>query len=45
MFDAALEPKIFVTIPGARHNDAHEVGGDTYWEAWSAFLEAHLGPS
>ena len=42
VFDAALEPKTFVTIPGARHNDAHEV--ETYWEAWAAFVAAHLGP-
>ena len=43
VFDAATEPKVFATIPGAHHNDAHEVGGDVYWEAWSAFLAAHLG--
>jgi uncharacterized protein len=45
VFDAALEPKIFVTLPGARHNDAHEAGGEIYWEAWTAFLAAYLGPS
>jgi uncharacterized protein len=44
VFDAALEPKIFVTLAGARHNDAHEAGGETYWAAWNAFLAAHLGP-
>jgi hypothetical protein len=42
IFDAAAEPKTFVTIPGAHHNDAHEIGGETYWEAWTAFLAAHL---
>jgi uncharacterized protein len=42
VFDAALEPKVFVPIPGAHHNDGHEVGGETYWEAWTAFLAAHL---
>jgi uncharacterized protein len=42
VFDAASEPKILVTIPGAHHNDAHEIGGETYWEAWTAFLAAHL---
>ena len=42
VFDAASEPKVFVPIPGAHHNDAHEVGGETYWEAWTALLAAHL---
>ena len=35
---------IFVTIPGAHHNDADQAGGGTYWEAWTEFLAAHLGP-
>jgi fermentation-respiration switch protein FrsA (DUF1100 family) len=42
VFEAALEPKTFVTLPGARHNDIHEV--ESYWEAWAAFVSAHLGP-
>jgi fermentation-respiration switch protein FrsA (DUF1100 family) len=42
VFDAASEPKAFVPIPGAHHNDAHEVGGDVYWEAWTTFLTAHV---
>jgi fermentation-respiration switch protein FrsA (DUF1100 family) len=42
VFEAASEPKVFVTIPGAHHNDAHETGGETYWGAWTAFLAAHL---
>jgi fermentation-respiration switch protein FrsA (DUF1100 family) len=42
VFDAATEPKTFVTVPGARHNDAHLV--EVYWEAWATFLAAHLGP-
>lgn len=42
VFEAASEPKLFVTIPGAGHNDAHEVGGEAYWGAWAAFLAAHL---
>jgi fermentation-respiration switch protein FrsA (DUF1100 family) len=42
VFQAASEPKVFVTLPGARHNDAHEAGGETYWGAWDAFLAAHL---
>jgi uncharacterized protein len=43
VFDAGGEPKIFVALPGAHHNDAHEAGGETYWEAWTAFLAAHVG--
>jgi hypothetical protein len=42
VFEAASEPKVFVTLPGARHNDAHQAGGDIYWGAWTAFLAAHL---
>jgi fermentation-respiration switch protein FrsA (DUF1100 family) len=42
VFDAASEPKTFARIPGAHHNDAHEMGGDAYWGAWTAFLAAHL---
>ena len=42
VFEAASEPKAFVTIPGAHHNDAYEVGGEAYWGAWAAFLAAHL---
>jgi uncharacterized protein len=42
VFDAAAQPKVFVTIPGAHHNDAHEAGGEVYWDAWTTFLAAHL---
>ena len=42
VFEAASEPKTFVTLPGARHNDAHQAGGEIYWEAWGEFLAAHL---
>jgi fermentation-respiration switch protein FrsA (DUF1100 family) len=42
VFEAAAEPKVFAAIPGARHNDAHAVGGDAYWEAWSTFLAANV---
>src|SRR5262249_17529968 len=42
VFDAAREPKVFVTIPGAHHNDAHDVGGEAYWNAWAEFLAVHL---
>jgi hypothetical protein len=39
LFAAAPEPKTFVTIRGARHNDTYHVGGATYWEAWRTFLD------
>jgi fermentation-respiration switch protein FrsA (DUF1100 family) len=42
VFEAAGEPKRFVPIPGARHNDTYVVGGEPYWAAWEAFLAAHL---
>ena len=32
VFDAANEPKEFVTIPGADHNDLHVVGGEAYYQ-------------
>jgi fermentation-respiration switch protein FrsA (DUF1100 family) len=42
VFEAARPPKTFVTLPGARHNDAHVAGGETYWRAWATFLDTHL---
>jgi fermentation-respiration switch protein FrsA (DUF1100 family) len=42
VFEAARDPKAFQTIPGGRHNDLLEAGGEAYWRAWSEFLAAHL---
>ncbi|HEX9709857.1 MAG TPA: alpha/beta hydrolase [Candidatus Thermoplasmatota archaeon] len=42
VFDAASQPKVFATIPGAHHNDVHEAGGETYWRAWIGFLATHV---
>ena len=42
VFEAARDPKAFRTIPGGRHNDLLEAGGETYWRAWTEFLAAHL---
>jgi fermentation-respiration switch protein FrsA (DUF1100 family) len=42
VFAAAREPKRFVAIPGARHNDTHLVGGESYWQAWESFLATHI---
>lgn len=38
LFEAANEPKTWHLIPGADHNDTYDVGGETYWKAWSEFL-------
>ncbi len=38
LFQAAPEPKRFLAIAGAGHNDAYLVGGERYWEAWREFL-------
>ncbi len=39
LFALAREPKRFVLIPGATHNDLVLVGGEPYLEAWHQFLE------
>ena len=38
LFELALPPKRFFSIPGASHNDTHVVGGREYFEAWEQFL-------
>ena len=42
LFDAANEPKTFVTIEGAGHNDLPSVDPAHYWNALDAFLRACL---
>lgn len=37
VFDAANEPKEFVTVRGADHNDLHLVGGEAYYQALLQF--------
>jgi fermentation-respiration switch protein FrsA (DUF1100 family) len=39
VFDAAFEPKVFLPVAGADHNDCYIVGGEKYWDAWEALLE------
>ena len=39
LYEAASEPKRFLAIPGADHDDADVVGGETYYETIAAFLE------
>ena len=43
LYDAAAEPKRFLAIPGADHDDADVVGGKTYYDAIAAFLEDAAG--
>jgi uncharacterized protein len=42
VFEAAGEPKRFVRIPGAHHNDTYVVGGAAYWQAWEGFLASSI---
>lgn len=39
LFEAASEPKEFVTIKGAGHNDTYVVGGEAYFRKIGGFLE------
>jgi fermentation-respiration switch protein FrsA (DUF1100 family) len=39
LFELAPEPKRFVLIAGAGHNDLVTVGGERYLQAWHAFLK------
>jgi fermentation-respiration switch protein FrsA (DUF1100 family) len=43
IFEAAPDPKSFYRIPGARHNDTYQVGGEAYWRAWETFLASTVG--
>jgi len=45
LFDAAHAPKTFVTIAGARHNDAFLVDTDRYFDAVRQFLDSLAGAS
>jgi len=38
VFEAAPEPKTFLTIPEGGHADAYAVGGQDYWNAWRALI-------
>ena len=44
LYEAAVEPKRFLAIEGAGHDDADVVGGDAYYEAIAAFLRDAAGP-
>lgn len=43
VFEAAGGPKRFVTIPDAGHNDTYLAGGQSYWDAFAAFLDSVAG--
>jgi len=43
LYEKAREPKQWVEIPGAGHNDLVPVAGPRYWDAVRAFLDEHLG--
>ena len=40
LFQAAAEPKSFLALPQAGHNDTFEAGGEAYWVAIETFLAA-----
>ena len=39
LFEAAPEPKEFVVIPGAGHNDTYFVAGPEYFRKFRSFVE------
>jgi len=43
LYDAAQEPKRFLEIPGAGHNETAERGGEAYYGAVAAFVEECAG--
>ena len=44
LYDAANQPKRFVTVAGADHNDLALLAGERMMTEIGAFLDAHLGP-
>lgn len=43
LFDAAPEPKEWLPVPGAAHNDVSGVGGQSYWKKIDGFLNRVSG--
>ena len=39
LYEAAPNPKEFVTLTGAGHNDTYFVGGNDYFDKLRAFME------
>ncbi len=44
LFALAPPPKKFVAIPGAKHNDIYETGGETYYQAIAEFILECISP-
>ena len=44
LFEAALQPKTWISVPGAGHNDIRERLGDAYLDAVESFLSEHARP-
>lgn len=42
LFDAANEPKRWLAIPSAGHNDLESIAGKSYWSEIDAFLRTHV---
>jgi len=42
VFEAAPEPKRFLAVPGAHHNDVYVVGGRTYRQALAEFIRGAI---
>jgi fermentation-respiration switch protein FrsA (DUF1100 family) len=38
LYALAPQPKVFHVVPGGRHTDLHEVGGDAYWQVLRDFV-------
>ncbi|MEM8960707.1 MAG: alpha/beta hydrolase [Acidobacteriota bacterium] len=43
LYAAAAEPKSWLSVPDALHNDLHEVGGERYFGTLAAFFARHVG--
>ena len=43
LFEAAPEPKEWLLVPGAAHNDVYGVGGQSYWKKIDDFLNKVSG--
>ncbi len=39
LFERALQPKTFYSIPLAGHNNTYDEGGKKYWQQWQKFIE------
>ena len=39
LFESAKDPKYFLKLTGARHNDTYEVGGENYFRTFAKFIK------